>query len=230
MYSPKTLGDVVFHDAETKELVLKHAKPNNFRNLLLYGPPGTGKTTVANLIATTIYPPQPTQSELLKINGSMNRSIDDVRKNIEPKCRVNVLRSPHLFIVIINEAERMTAEAQDALRDVMEGKNEETVKFILTTNYLDKIEKPIQSRCQKVAMYAADAETWEKPLENLLQQLGLDGDEELPNSVTQHLGKDNRQLIEELEDWVEDVKLELETLNVVEIPSKSKKKGKLNDK
>ncbi|WP_417840792.1 AAA family ATPase [Terasakiella sp.] len=224
MYSPKTLGDVVFHDAETKELVLKHAKPNNFRNLLLYGPPGTGKTTVANLIATTIYPPQPTQLELLKINGSMNRSIDDVRKNIEPKCRVNVLRPPHLFIVIINEAERMTTEAQDALRGVMDDCND--VKFILTTNYLEKIEKPIQSRCQKVVMYPADEQTWEKPVRNLLKSWGIDWKDELPKCVMQYAGQDNRQLIEELEDWAEDVKEELAQINVIEMPSKSKKKGK----
>jgi replication factor C small subunit len=108
-------------------------------HLLFYGSSGTGKTTLAKIIATSI------DADLMYINASDENSVDAVRDKI--KRYASSVGFKRWKIVILDEADYLTPNAQAALRNVMETYSK-TTRFILTCNYVEKIIDPIQSRCQ----------------------------------------------------------------------------------
>jgi replication factor C small subunit len=112
-------------------------------HLLFYGSAGTGKTTLSKIIANSV------DADLMYINASDENSVDAVRDKI--KRYASTVGFKRWKIVILDEADYLTPNAQAALRNLMETYSK-TTRFILTCNYVEKIIDPIQSRCQTFAI------------------------------------------------------------------------------
>jgi replication factor C small subunit len=112
-------------------------------HLLFYGPAGTGKTTLAKIIANSV------DADVMYINASDENSVDAVRDKI--KRYASTVGFKRWKIIILDESDYLTPNAQAALRNLMETYSK-TTRFILTCNYVEKIIDPIQSRCQTFAI------------------------------------------------------------------------------
>tara|TARA_R110000787_G_scaffold106331_1_gene213998 strand:- start:12 stop:914 length:903 start_codon:yes stop_codon:yes gene_type:complete len=137
-YRPTELADYIGNES-IKSKVKVYLESGEIPHLLLYGKAGTGKTTLAKLIIKNI------ECDHIYINASDENNVDTVRTKVRDFSS-SVGFTP-LKVVILDEADYMTPNAQAALRNLMETFSKHT-RFILTCNYVEKIIDPIQSRCQ----------------------------------------------------------------------------------
>jgi replication factor C small subunit len=149
-YRPLTLNQVI----DQKEIVngLRHLIdiPDELPHLMFSGPPGVGKTTTALCIARHLLGEQ-WQRDTLELNASDERGIKMVRERVKEFAAVMKLitgnKDEQMFrIIILDEADEMTSEAQTALRRIIEDSSK-TTRFIIICNYLSQIIEPLQSRC-----------------------------------------------------------------------------------
>ncbi|KAG0441574.1 Replication factor C subunit 3 [Dictyocoela muelleri] len=131
-YRPKTLDEMIGNPEITK--ILKNLN-SSLPNLLFYGPPGTGKTSAIKILCKNY--------ETLELNASDDRGIDTVRNQIKEFCTVSSTKNR---LVILDEVDSMSRDAQNALRRIIEDTN---TRFCLIGNYVNKIIQPIQSRCTR---------------------------------------------------------------------------------
>lgn len=141
-YRPTTLKDYVGNEA-IKEKISIYLESGDVPHLLLYGTAGTGKTTLAKLIARNI------DCDLMYINASDENNVETVREKI--KNFASTIGFRQWKLIILDESDYLTPNAQAALRNLMETFSK-TTRFILTCNYVEKIIDPIQSRCQTFAI------------------------------------------------------------------------------
>jgi len=137
-YRPTTL-DTYIGNEHLKEKVKVYLESEDVPHLLLYGVAGTGKTTLAKVIIKNI------DCDYLYINASDENNVDNVRTKI--KNFASSIGFKSLKVVILDEADFLTPNAQAALRNLMETFSKHC-RFILTCNYVERIIDPIQSRCQ----------------------------------------------------------------------------------
>jgi len=137
-YRPKDLSDYIGNDA-LKKRAADWIANNDIPHLLLYGKAGTGKTTLGKLITKQI------QCDHLYINASDENNVETVRTKI--KSFASSMGFSDLKVVLLDECDFLTGNAQAALRNLME-QFSMTTRFILTCNYHEKIIDPIVSRCQ----------------------------------------------------------------------------------
>ena len=137
-YRSKTLDEYVGNE-QLKQIVAQYIEKNDLQNLLLYGTPGTGKTTLAKLIVNNF------DCDFLYINASDERGIDTIRDKVQGFASSASFKP--IKIIILDEADFLTIQAQASLRNIIETYSR-TTRFILTCNYLERIIDPLQSRCQ----------------------------------------------------------------------------------
>jgi len=137
-YRSKTLDEYVGNE-QLKQIVHQYINNNDLQNLLLYGTPGTGKTTLAKLIVNNF------NCDYLYINASDERGIDTIRDKVQGFASSASFKP--IKIIILDEADFLTIQAQASLRNIIETYSR-TTRFILTCNYLERIIDPLQSRCQ----------------------------------------------------------------------------------
>ena len=117
----------------------------NIPHCIFAGPPGTGKTTAALCLAHDLYG-EVYREYLMELNASDERGINVIRETVKTFARARSMGEIPFKILILDEADNMTADAQQALRRTME-RYTETCRFILIANYSGRIIEPIQSRC-----------------------------------------------------------------------------------
>ena len=138
-YRPQTLDTYVGNET-IKTTFKQYIENNDVPHLLLYGDAGSGKTTLAKIVANSIA-----KDNYIYINASDENSVDTVRDKI--KQFASSIGFGGLKIIVLDESDYLTPNAQAALRNVIETFSK-TTRFILTCNYVEKIIDPIQSRCQ----------------------------------------------------------------------------------
>ncbi|KAJ2949162.1 hypothetical protein O0L34_g6103 [Tuta absoluta] len=146
-YRPSKLEDLVSHD-EIVRTINQFMQENQMPHLLFYGPPGTGKTSTILACARQMYTPQQFNSMVLELNASDDRGIGIVRGQILNFASTRTIFKAGPKLIILDEADAMTNDAQNALRRIIE-KYTENVRFCIICNYLGKIIPALQSRCTR---------------------------------------------------------------------------------
>tara|TARA_R110000850_G_scaffold1079_4_gene6579 strand:- start:3897 stop:4805 length:909 start_codon:yes stop_codon:yes gene_type:complete len=137
-YRPTNLDNYVGNES-IKKSISNYIEQNDIQNLIFYGPAGTGKTTLAKLIVKNI------DCDHLYINASDERGIETIRDKVSGFA--STMSFKPLKVIILDEADFLTIQAQASLRNVIETFSR-TTRFILTCNYVERIIDPLQSRCQ----------------------------------------------------------------------------------
>jgi len=141
-YRPSTVEGYVFRDESQKKQIMQWIKDGSIPHLLFSGNAGIGKTTLAKLLFNEL---KVNPLDILEINASRTNGVDEVRDKIVSFIRMMPFGEHR--IVLLDEADYLSPNAQAALRGVME-EYHETARFILTCNYPNKIIPAIHSRCQ----------------------------------------------------------------------------------
>tara|TARA_R110000744_G_scaffold182325_1_gene301572 strand:- start:637 stop:1551 length:915 start_codon:yes stop_codon:yes gene_type:complete len=139
-YRPTTLDTYVGND-KLKSSIARQLENNDIQNYLFYGPAGTGKTTLAKLCVKNL------DCDYLYINASDERGIETIRDKVSGFASVASFKP--LKVVILDEADFLTIQAQASLRNIIETFSR-TTRFILTCNYIERVIDPLQSRCQTI--------------------------------------------------------------------------------
>jgi len=145
--APDRLEDLVSHEDIVSTLT-KLIDNDNLPHLLLYGPPGTGKTSTIVAAAKRMFGAKAYSSMALELNASDARGINVVRNEIKEFAGTRQLFNKGIKLVILDEADAMTNDAQFALRRVIE-KYTKNARFCLICNYVSKIIPALQSRCTR---------------------------------------------------------------------------------
>ena len=137
-YRPSKLENYVGNE-NIKKSISKYLEQNDIQNLIFYGPAGTGKTTLAKLIVQNL------DCDSIYINASDERGIETIRDKVQSFASVASFKP--LKVVILDESDFLTIQAQASLRNIIETFSR-TTRFILTCNFVERIIDPLQSRCQ----------------------------------------------------------------------------------
>ena len=167
-YRPDTLEGYVGNE-HILEKVKIYIENEDVPHLLLYGVAGTGKTTLAKIITNQI------DCDVMYINASDENSVDAVRDKIRGFASSMGFRK--WKVVILDESDYLTPNAQAALRNLMETFSKST-RFILTCNYVEKVIDPIQSRCQTFAITPPSKKEVAKRLFDILNEEGVEFNKE----------------------------------------------------
>jgi len=144
-YRPKKLEDLICDDDLGETLQGWISNGIECPHILLVGSPGRGKTSLAQVLINEL------DAEFIKLNAADERGIEVVRERIKRFAMVLGLKGKEIKIILLDEAEYLTDEAQAALRGMMERFFRKT-KFILTCNSFRKIDEALQSRCEVIRM------------------------------------------------------------------------------
>ncbi|MFZ9302412.1 MAG: AAA family ATPase [Sediminibacterium sp.] len=139
-YRPSKLENYVGNE-HLKTTISKYLEQNDIQNLIFYGQAGGGKTTLAKLIVQNL------NCDYLYINASDERGIETIRDKVSGFASVASFKP--LKVVILDEADFLTINAQASLRNVIETFSR-TTRFIMTCNFVERIIDPLQSRCQVI--------------------------------------------------------------------------------
>jgi len=195
-YRPKTLDDMV-NQKEIVERLKSFVKSRNVPHCIFAGPPGTGKTTAAVCLAKDLYG-SAYRERIMELNASDARGINVVRETVKTFARVRSIGEIPFKIMILDEADNMTSDAQQALRRTME-RYTQTCRFILIANYSGKIIEPIQSRCAPFRFTYLPREEQDGYLRMIAEKEGLNLLDEGLDAIFEVCGGDLRRAINNLQ-------------------------------
>ena len=176
-YRPTKLENYVGNNS-IKIKISKYLEQNDIQNLIFYGPAGTGKTTLAKLIVKNL------DCDHLYINASDERGIETIRDKVSGFASVASFKP--IKVVILDEADFLTIQAQASLRNIIETFSR-TTRFIMTCNFVERIIDPLQSRCHVLKVVPPTKKDVAKHLAWIMDQEGIGFEmNELGAIVTQY--------------------------------------------
>ena len=173
-YRPKVLEEIVGQET-IKKSVQKLFETKNMPHLLFYGPPGTGKTSTILSMAKKIFGKDIMKDRIIELNASQERGIKVVREKIKSFASSSVNEGddcPPYKIIILDEADTITNDAQTALRRSMETYSEIT-RFCIICNYVTRIIDPITSRCAMYKFDGIDKQKFTNKLKYICEKEGV---------------------------------------------------------
>jgi len=165
-YRPSNLDTYIGND-QLKSKVKVYLESGDLPHLLLYGKAGTGKTTLAKLLVNNI------ECDYLYINASDENNVETVRTKV--KSFASTMGFKDYKVIILDECDYITPNAQAALRNLMETFSKHC-RFILTCNFVERIIDPIQSRCQSFQVIPPDRKQVAIHLSNILQNENVESE------------------------------------------------------
>lgn len=194
-YRPQKIADCVLPD-NIKQTFQDFADRKEIPNLLLSGGAGVGKTTIAKALCNEV------DCDFMVMNGSETRGIDDIRTKVKNYATSMSLTGGRK-VIIIDEADNLTQDAQDALRAMMEEVSI-NCSFIFTCNFKNRIRTPIHSRCTTIDFKLNGskqkvAAQFFKRVEYILEQENVEYSKEVVASIITRYFPDNRKVLNELQ-------------------------------
>ncbi|KAK7693256.1 hypothetical protein QCA50_002823 [Cerrena zonata] len=191
-YRPKTIEDVSSQE-HTVAVLRRTLTSANLPHMLFYGPPGTGKTSTILALSRQLFGPDNFRARVLELNASDERGISIVREKIKNFARqtprTEAVSSdgvkypcPPYKIIILDEADSMTQDAQAALRRIMETYARIT-RFCLVCNYVTRIIEPLASRCSKFRFKSLDPTSTSERLHKIATAEHVDVSEEVISTL-----------------------------------------------
>lgn len=218
---PKTLSEVTAQD-NTIQILSRTLQSSNLPHMLFYGPPGTGKTSTILALAKQLYGPELMKTRVLELNASDERGISIVRQKVKDFARqqlsvaptYNVMTEdkdgsgtepksvryrdkypcPPFKIIVLDEADSMTQDAQSALRRTMETYSKMT-RFCLVCNYVTRIIDPLASRCSKFRFKSLDQGNAVKRVSDIAKLEGVQLDDGVAEELVRVADGDLRKAI-----------------------------------
>ena len=205
-YRPVSLENYIGND-HLKTKVSKYINTGDIPHLLLHGKAGTGKTTLAKLLVSNI------DCDQMYINASDTNSVDTVRNQI--KVFASSVGFKDLKVIILDECDFLTPNAQAALRNLMETFSKHC-RFILTCNYVERIIDPIQSRCQSYQIIPPSKKEVAIHTSNILNTEGITYDNNDIVTMVNSSYPDIRRIINSIQRNVVDNNLVVDTESMVQ--------------
>lgn len=202
-YRPKTLKDIVGHD-DVKNMLISSIEKGDLPHLLFHGGSGTGKTSAVLALVMQLYGPNRINEKVLELNASDENGINVVRDKIIKFANIVVgssdprFPSPPFKIIILDEADSMTSEAQTALKKVMESTCEIT-RFVFICNYESKIIDAIKSRCADFRFSPIPDNLMIEKLKIIAKEENMVVDDDVFNVITEICEGDARRSINTLQ-------------------------------
>ena len=205
-YRPKNLSTYIGNE-HLKSKVKVYLESGDVPHLLLYGRAGTGKTTLAKLIVNNI------ECDHLYINASDENSVDSVRFKI--RAFASTIGFKDMKVIILDESDYLTPNAQAALRNVMETFSKHC-RFILTCNYVERIIDPIQSRCQSYKVVPPSKKEVAQQMVHILTQENCQFELDDIALIVNAGYPDIRRVINSAQRQIIDGKLKIDTSSVIQ--------------
>jgi replication factor C small subunit len=200
-YRPNTIDGYVFRDNHQRKQIETWIKEKSIPHLLLSGSAGIGKTTLAKILINQLGIEE---FDVLEINASRTNSVDDVRDKITNF--VQMIPFGPFKVVLLDEADYLSPNAQAALRGVME-EYHATARFILTCNYPNRIIPALHSRCQGFHIEKTDQTEFTARVATILVEENVDFDLDTLDSYVRATYPDLRKCINMVQQNVHDDKL-----------------------
>ena len=191
-YRPQNFEDVVGQDNIT-ERIAAFVDSKQIPHLLFAGPAGCGKSTIALIIAKKLFGKNWKQN-FLESNASDERGINVIRSKVKDFARTKAIGDVPYKIIFLDEADALTADAQNALRRTMESYSN-SCRFFLSCNYSSKIIEPLQSRCCVFRFKLISDDDIKKRLAYIIEQEKVDIDDAAINAICNLAEGDIRKAI-----------------------------------
>jgi len=192
-YRPTNLNEVSGH-TDIVNLFRNYIKTKTLPNIIIHGEPGSGKTSSIMALAKELYGEEYFKTEVHELNASDERGICTVRNKIQNLAK-KVASSPIGFkLIILDEADFLTKDAQAALRKIMENYSDKTI-FCLLCNYIYKIIPPIKSRCSVFYFNPLTMEEIKKQLHKIALQESVAVNDTTMDYIVDTSGGDLRKAI-----------------------------------
>ena len=205
-YRPQTLDTYIGND-HLKSKVEVYLESGDLPHLLLYGKAGTGKTTLAKLLVNNI------ECDYLYINASDENNVDTVRTKV--KNFASTIDFKDMKIIILDECDYITPNAQAALRNLMETFSKHC-RFILTCNFVERIIDPIQSRCQLFEIIPPSKTEVAQRLNGILEEEEVNYELQDLKILIDSNYPDIRRTINSAQRNIVDLQLKLDTISIIQ--------------